>query len=144
MYMLNLIFFILYSNLNEYVIESFEWGLNTNMHQFLHLLMQIFNPNPTVLISLETNRNWLRYSTNIQNSLASNLLHLDFQVKYQIINKLIILNSVIRGHNIVLINRPSTVVVSALLIIGDNCQGMYIIDHCHTGPPSLSIISPQL
>ena len=48
------------------------------------------------------------------------------------------------GHNVVLINRPLTVVVSALLIIGDNCWGMYIIDHCRTGLPSLSIIPPQL
>ena len=56
---------VLYSNLNEYVIESFEQELNTNMHQFLHLSMQIFNPKPTVLISLEMSGNWLWYSTNI-------------------------------------------------------------------------------
>ena len=48
------------------------------------------------------------------------------------------------GHNVVLINRPSTVVVSALLIIGDNCRGIYIMVHCRTGTPFLSIIAPSL
>ena len=48
------------------------------------------------------------------------------------------------GHNVVLIDRPSTVVVSALLIIGDNCRGIYIMVHCRTGTPFLSIIAPSL
>ena len=48
------------------------------------------------------------------------------------------------GHNVVLINRPSTVAVSALLIISDNYRGIYIIDHCRTGLPFLSIIAHPL
>ena len=35
--------------------------------QFLHLSMWIFNPNPTILISLKTSGNWLWYSTSILN-----------------------------------------------------------------------------
>jgi len=35
---------------------------STSLQQLLHLSMQIFNTNPTVLFSLETGGNWLRYS----------------------------------------------------------------------------------
>ena len=45
------------------------------------------------------------------------------------------------GHNVVLINRPSTVVVSALLIIGDNCQ---LVVMCRLGLEALSRPKPAL
>jgi WD40 repeat protein len=38
----------------------------------------------------------------------------------------------------------ATVVASALLIIGDNCRGIYFIDHCRTGPPFPSTIGSLL
>jgi len=50
----------------------------------------------------------------------------------------------VRGENVILINKPSTVAVSALSIIDDSCWAIYFIDGSLIAALSLCIIAVEL